>query len=289
MVGVCDLDRDRGNGVASEYGVEFLARSADLLQRVDAVSIAAPANSHFELASEALSNGVHTLVEKPVACTLEEADSLVKLEGSGEANLFVGHSERFSVPMVALRDRIREPLFLECHRLASFGPRGTDVAVVLDLMIHDIDLVLWLVGDRLEKLDAVGVPVLTDYEDIANVRLEFTNGCVANLTASRVSKEPLRKTRIFQRDEYISIDSSRKSVEIYARFPDKDGQFEIRREEFPVGGDEPLKAELRAFLHEVNGQERTSLATGSEGREALAVALGVLEQMRERRRKIESN
>ena len=288
LVGVCDSDHERGMDVAKEYGTDFFPRRADLLARVDAVSIAVPANGHFELTTDALSRGVHTLVEKPIACTVEEADSLVELQKKVEAKLFVGHSERFSAPMVALRHRIKRPLFVECHRLTSFGQRGTDVAVVLDLMIHDIDMVLWLVGDRLAKVDAVGVPVLTEHEDIANVRLEFANGCVANLTASRVSKESIRKTRIFQRDEYISIDSSGMRAEICARLPDEDGQFEIRREQISINGDEPLRAELEAFLLEVSGRRRTSLATGREGREALAVALGVLSQMRERRSELES-
>ncbi len=288
LVGVSDIDVERGAGIARKYGADFFPRSCDLLKKVDAVSIAVPAESHYELSSEALTMGVHTLVEKPVTCTVREADSLVELEKNGRVRLFVGHTERFSSPVVALKDRIDKPLFIECHRLSSFGPRGTDVDVVLDLMIHDIDMVLWLVQSRPERVDALGVPVLTEHEDIANARIEFANGCVANLTASRVSKERLRKIRIFQRDEYISIDTPGSSVEICARFSDEEGRPRIRRDLFQVDGDEPLKAELVAFLAEIGERRKTALATSAEGREALAVALKVLEQMRERRARLES-
>ena len=228
-------------------------------------------------------------MEKPIACTLEEADAVVQLENKNGARLFVGHTERFSAPMVALRERIRKPLFMECHRLTSYRPRGTDVAVVLDLMIHDIDLVLWLVKDELLRVDAVGVPVLTEHEDIANARVEFASGCVANITASRVSREPLRKIRIFQKNEYISIDSSGKSFEVCTRLPDESGQPRIRREQSGAHGDEPLKAELEAFLLEIGEHRKTALATGREGKEALSVALQVMAQMRERRGRLESS
>jgi predicted dehydrogenase len=288
LVGVSDIDYERGAGIAEKYGVDFFPKPSDLLEKTDAVSVAVPAESHYEASSEALIMGVHTLVEKPITCTVREADSLIELGKRTKAKLFVGHTERFSSPVVALRDRITRPLFVECHRLSSFGPRGTDVDVVLDLMIHDIDIVLWLVQSHPERVDALGVPVLTEHEDIANARIEFADGCVANLTASRVSKEKLRKIRIFQRDEYISIDTPGSSVEICARFSDEKGRPRIRRDLFQVDGDEPLKAELIAFLEEVGGRRKTALATGAEGREALAVALKVLEQMRERRARFDS-
>lgn len=236
-----------------------------------------------------MSAGTHTLVEKPITCTVEEADSLVGLAQKNNVKLFVGHTERFSSPMVAVKQRIKHPLFVESHRLTCFGDRGIDVDVVLDLMIHDIDMVLWLAQSKLLMVDAVGVPVLTEHEDIANARMEFANGCVANLTVSRVSKEPLRKTRVFQKDEYISIDSSGSSVEICSRFSGKSDRPSIKREQFVIDGDEPLRAELEAFLFEVSGQRRTVLATGREGREALSVALMILTQMRERRARLESD
>jgi predicted dehydrogenase len=288
LVGVSDIDKKRGAGIAEKYGVDFFPRPSDLLEKIDAVSVAVPAESHYEVSREALTMGVHTLVEKPITCTVREADSLIELEKKTGVRLFVGHTERFSSPVVALRDRITKPLFVECHRLSSFGPRGTDVDVVLDLMIHDIDIVLWLVQSHPERVDALGVPVLTEHEDIANARIEFADGCVANLTASRVSREKLRKIRIFQKDEYISIDTPGSSVEICARFSDEKGRPRIRRDLFQVDGDEPLKAELIAFLGEVGGRKKTALATGAEGREALAVALKVLEQMRERRARFDS-
>jgi predicted dehydrogenase len=288
LVGVSDLDEVRGREVAGDYGTEFIPHTDELLTKVDAVSIAVPANGHFRLSRDALTRGVHTLVEKPITCTLEEAELLIGLGEESGARLFVGHTERFSSPMIALRKRIKEPLFMECHRLTSFGPRGTDVAVVLDLMIHDIDMVLWLVAQKLVKVDAIGVPVLTEHEDIANARLEFASGCVANLTASRVSKEPLRKMRIFQKNEYMSIDYPANTFEVCTRVPDRDGQLGIRREQFEAGGDEPLRLELRAFLAEIGGERKTSLATAWEGRKALAVALQVLELTRGRRARLES-
>lgn len=286
LVGVSDIDEGRGKEIASTYGTQFFSEPADLLERVDAASIAVPSKHHYTLAKEALSKRVHTLVEKPIACSVEEASSLVELARKNGTRLYVGHTERFSPPIVALRERISCPLFIECHRLASFRQRGTDIAVVLDLMIHDIDMVLWLVRSPLEKVDAVGIPVLTEHEDIANARMEFASGCIANLTASRVSKGSLRKIRIFQKNEYISINSPGKSVEIYTRLLGEDGRPQVRREEVEVGGDEPLRAELEAFLEEIGEQEKTNLATGEEGRDALVVAFKILQLIRERRARI---
>lgn len=283
LAGVSDTNQERGAEVASRYQTQFFPEPADLLQEVQAVSIAVPAQNHYELARNALSAGVHSLVEKPMACTVEEARSLVELSKAGSAKVYVGHTERFSSPIVALRNRIRTPLFIECHRLGTFNPRGTDVTVILDLMIHDIDMVLWLVQSPLQKVDAVGVPVLTELEDIASARMEFANGCIANLTASRVSKDRLRKIRIFQKNEYISIDSPGKSVEICTRVLDEEGRPHVRRDVLEVDGDEPLKAELEAFLVEIGEQKRTALATGEEGRDALEVALRIRELIRERR------
>ena len=286
LVGVSDIDAERGKEVASTYGTQFFPQPADLLGRVDAVSIAVPSKDHYSLAKEALSKRVHTLVEKPIACSVEEADSLVELARKNGTKLYVGHTERFSPPIAALRERINYPLFMECHRLASFEQRGSDIAVVLDLMIHDIDMVLWLVKSPLEKVDAVGIPVLTEHEDIANARMEFASGCIVNLTASRVSKNNLRKIRIFQKNEYISIDSPGNNVEIYTRVLDEDGRPQVRREEVEVEGAEPLRAELEAFIEEVDEEEKTNLATGEEGRDALVVAFKILHLIRERRARV---
>ena len=286
LVGVSDIDEGRGKEIACSYGTQFFSRPADLLERVDAVSIAVPSTHHHALAEEALSMRVHTLVEKPLACSVEEADSLVELARKNGTKLYVGHTERFSPPIAALRERIDHPLFMECHRLASFKQRGTDIAVVLDLMIHDIDMALWLVKSPLEKIDAVGVPVLTEHEDIANARMEFASGCIVNLTASRVSKGSLRKIRIFQKNEYISIDSPGKNVEIYTRLLDEDGRPQVRREGVEVEGAEPLRAELEAFIEEIDEEEKTNLATGEEGRDALVVAFKILQLIRERRARV---
>jgi predicted dehydrogenase len=288
LVGVTDTDEKRGREVAARYNTRYFEQPADLLKELDAVSIAVPARRHCDLAKEALSHGVHCLVEKPIACTVREADSMLGLAREKGKKLFVGHVERFSPPMVALKDRIADPLFMECHRLAGFNPRGTDVDVVLDLMIHDIDLLLWLVRSKPEKIDAVGMPVLTQHEDIANARVEFESGCIANLTASRVSKSSVRKMRIFQKSEYLSIDTPGKSVEICRRCLDERGVPRVEREGVQVDGEEPLKAELKAFLQETSKGIQTSLATGEDGRNALVVASRILELIRERRARLES-
>jgi predicted dehydrogenase len=205
LSGVCDLDPARAAAVAAEAGSVALDWRA-LLAASDAVVIAAPAKAHFVLASEALSAGRHVLVEKPIAATLEEADGLAALAATHRRVLQVGHQERFSAARTAVSSRMGRPLYIEAARIAPFKLRGTDVSVTLDLMIHDLDLVLALVDSELEAVDAVGAPVASEFEDIANARLRFANGCVATLTASRISLKAERKMRIFAQDSYLSVD-----------------------------------------------------------------------------------
>ncbi|HEX5795400.1 MAG TPA: Gfo/Idh/MocA family oxidoreductase, partial [Geminicoccaceae bacterium] len=206
LVAVVDRVPERAAEVAGRLGAVALDDPDALAGRVEAASVAVPTAEHFAVASRLLELGLHVLVEKPIASSLEEADALIALAAARARVLQVGHLERFNAALVALADVLRAPLFIESHRLAPFQPRGTDVDVVLDLMVHDIDLIQLLVGQALVAVDAVGVPVLSGHDDIANARLRFAGGCVANVTASRVSLKSERRMRIFQRDAYLSID-----------------------------------------------------------------------------------
>jgi predicted dehydrogenase len=215
LVGVYDADRGRRESIAAEYGATAFEQLDDLLRNVDAVSIVTPTSTHAVIASQALEAGAHCFIEKPITAYYDESVPLIELAQRRGLTLQVGHVERFNPAMLALRGHPLEPMFIESHRLAQFKPRATDVAVVHDLMIHDIDLALSLVGQEVVDIRANGVAVISDTMDIANARLEFAGGCVANLTASRISQRPMRKMRLFQRDAYISIDFNLPSVEIF--------------------------------------------------------------------------
>jgi predicted dehydrogenase len=293
LVGVHDADPARARQVADAHGVHGFESAASLLAEVDAVSIATPTVAHRAAAEEALSAGVHALVEKPLAVTTAEADAILAAAERHGRQLRVGHVERFNPAMAAARDRVKEPKFVEAHRLAIFQPRSLDIDVVFDLMIHDIDLVLEATGQPPESVSAVGVAVLSDNEDIANARLEFADGCVANLTASRVSQERLRRIRFFQSDSYLSVDLFGRSAEFLrvdpraraALAPGGAGLMAalagIQRQQLAVPEGEPLKLELAAFARALRG-DATGIADGWAGREALRVAETVREAMRRR-------
>lgn len=215
LVGFFDQDQKLAISVSSELGIERFHSVDQLLDVVDAIDIVTPTQTHFDLAARAIKRGRHLFIEKPVTKTLEEARKLIALLDEAQVKGQVGHVERFNPAYLALGERTLSPMFIEAHRLAQFNPRGTDVSVILDLMVHDIDIVLSLVKSNVRKISASGVAVVSQTPDIANARIEFDNGCVANLTASRISVKQMRKMRLFQRDEYISIDFLNKKTQIF--------------------------------------------------------------------------
>jgi predicted dehydrogenase len=273
---VVDSDAELARKVARRAGAAAATDPAQLAGKVDVASVAVPTEHHFAVASRLLEAGIHVLVEKPLTRTLEEADRLVAAAEAHALELRVGHLERFNPALVAVRDRIVRPRFMECHRLAPFKPRSTDVDVVLDLMIHDIDIILSLVSAEVAEVRASGVPVLTGSVDIANARIEFADGCVANVTASRVSAKSMRKLRVFQPDTYVSIDFESRECAVASRLPGvtRDGMPKIDHELKRLAQGDSLEAELRAFVDAVRGRSRPG-ATGREGRRALDLALAV--------------
>ena len=269
LVAVCDRLPERAQAVAGPLHCRPVSDFRELIGQVDAVSVAVPTQAHYEVAKEFLARGVHTLVEKPLTSTLPEADRLLVLARKTKAVLQVGHVERFNAALRRVQDTLKNPRFIEVHRLAPFQPRGTEVGVVLDLMIHDIDLLLWLVRSPVRRVEAVGVRVLTPFEDIANARVTFRNGAVANLTASRISKEAMRKFRIFQPDGYVSMDFLGLGVDLFRHDAGR-----IQYEHLTLTGEEPLKAELSGFLDAIRHRTPPPVS-GREARDALAMALKI--------------
>lgn len=269
LVAIYDADADRAAELAAEYGTEAVGSLAELAGRVDAASVSTPTVTHREVTRELLEAGDHVLVEKPIADSVDDAKAMIDLAQEKGRILQVGHIERFNPVMSQLEERLDSPKFIECHRLSPFPKRSLDIGVVLDLMIHDLEIVLHLVNAPIESIDAVGVPVLTRREDIANARIRFANGCVANITASRISPERMRKIRVFQGDAYLSLDYQDQSGWIYR----KDG-FEIAREEVRVERDEPLKCELAEFV-ECASRGEMPRVSGQQGAAALDVALDI--------------
>lgn len=285
LVGVCDTDVDRGQEIAARHGTRFFAGYDDLLRQVDAISIAVPTECHASIAHACLKRGIHLLVEKPMTTTLEEADRLRALAAENQTILQVGHIERFNAAVVQLARIIDRPAFIESNRLSPFPERSTDIDVVLDIMIHDIDIILSLVKSPVKKLDAVGIPVITSKVDIANTRLEFESGCIANVTASRVSLKHERKIRIFQPQKYISLDYRAQTLHVVElQYPERRLEFpeqrpEIRPYQVEIDKQEPLKAELQAFVHCVQ-TGNVPVVSGEDGRNALDVAFRILDAMR---------
>ncbi len=285
LVGVYDVDAERGRAVAERIGTHSFAQLSPLLEAAEGAVIAVPTRAHLETAQVALEAGCHTLVEKPLARTLEEADRLVSLADACRVVLGVGHVERFNGVLMGCEPYIDRPRFIESLRLAPFQPRGTDVTVILDLMIHDIDLVLGLVRGRVVEVRAVGVPVVSSSVDIANARLAFEDGTVANITASRVSARPLRQLRLFQSSGYFSLDLRAGRGEFLRRGSDPLGvaggpEDLVDRVEIAAAQVEPLRLELEAFLQAIRG-EASRLVTAREGRRALAVALEITREIEE--------
>ena len=279
LVSVCDINEMASRRVAEQFGSAYCADYRELIGKVDAVSLAAPTSAHAEIACALLAAGVHVLVEKPIARTLDEADAMTRAAQSSGAVLQVGHLERFNPAVMAAKRIVTAPRFFEAHRLSLFTPRSLDVDVVMDLMIHDIDVVLSLVGSPVREARAAGIPILTPRIDIANARVEFENGCVANLTASRVSLEKVRKLRFFQPHEYVSIDYAAQEAATVSVKPDDDGRMTFDARLLPVERGETLRLEIEAFLAAVRGGELRVSAT--EGRRALALARDIVARIRE--------
>jgi predicted dehydrogenase len=274
LAGVYDLRAERAQAVAAELGVRAFESLEETLGSVAAVSVVIPTTDHAAIARQAFDRGVDVLLEKPITRTLQEADDLITCAAAGGRILQVGHLERFNPGVVAAKAVTRTPLFFEIHRLGVFSPRSLDVDVVFDLMIHDLDLILWMVDAPVRDVRAVGLPVLSDKVDIANARVEFDNGTVANLTASRVSTERVRKFRYFQPSEYVSIDFTRRDVLVLS--VDREGASpRIGFRKLETASQEPLAAELDAFIESVRTR-RAPLVGGREGRDALALAERVM-------------
>lgn len=285
FVSVCDQEEATARRVASSFETEWTTDWHTLLGRVDAVSLAVPTESHCEIGCALLEAGVHVLVEKPISRTLEEADRMIASAARGGTVLQIGHLERFNPALAALRPFVRNPLYFEIHRIGQFTARSLDIDVVLDLMIHDLDIVQWLVGSNVEATDvrAVGIPVLTNRVDAANARLEFASGAVANITASRVGTEKIRKMRFFQPHDYIAIDYAARRASISNLAPPETSGHSwpgLSVNHLEAKDVEPLRAEIEAFLQAAQSGE-PSLVPGDEGRRALALGLKVLERIYE--------
>ena len=307
LMGIFDTDGKKCKTVAEELNVKAFANLVQMFEAVEAVNIVTPTSTHYDIASQALSLDKHVFIEKPITKSEEEAEDLIQLAQSKNSIIQVGHIERFNAAMLALTDVPLEPIFIEAHRLASFNPRGTDVAVILDLMIHDLDLILYLVKSKPVKISASGVGVISTNIDIANARIEFENGCVANITASRLSAKKMRKMRIFQKNAYISMDFSEGFSEIFYipgenQEPFRDGTLAISLGQLEEGAKKrdikynrlerknvnPLKLELSKFIESIKGGIKP-VVSGEEGLEALRLANLILKEVGHHQQIVEKN
>ncbi len=281
FVGACDANSETAASVARDNEAASFNDWRELLDKVDAVSIATPTETHCDIACTFLEKGVSVLVEKPIALTLAEADKMIAAaEGSG-AKLMVGQLERFNPAMVALRPHVTNPLYFEIHRVSPFPNRSLDVDVVLDVMIHDLDAVQWLVGENIKvsAIHAVGIPVISDKVDAANARIEFENGAVANITASRIGTEKIRKTRFYQTNSYVVLDYATKFASVTSLNPEAAVPLlGISINRLEINDVEPLRAEIEAFIDALSADKQPPV-TGEDGRRALALAVGVLEKI----------
>ena len=284
FVSVCDTNESTARSISEERKTDWTRDWRDLVGQVDAVSLAVPTESHCDIACELLTRGIHVLVEKPISRTLEEADRMIEAAAAGKAVLQVGHLERFNPAMVALRPHVRKPVYFEIHRVGEFTARSLDIDVVLDLMIHDLDIVQWLVGEDVPVTDirAVGIAILTNKVDAANARLEFASGAVANITASRVGTERIRKMRFFQPHDYIAIDYTTKRASISSlAAPAANGAWPgVHVRNLDVVDIEPLRAETVAFFESARSGAPAAIS-GLDGRNALSLAIRALERIEE--------
>ena len=289
LIGFYDPDDINGQKVAKEFGYTYFDNINTLIDAVDVVDIVTPTLSHYECAKKAMIKGKHVFIEKPITNTLEEAEELLELEARHGVKGQVGHVERFNPAFTSVKEKIHNPMFIETHRLAEFNSRGTDVPVVLDLMIHDIDAILSVVNSKVSQINASGVSVISNSPDIANARIEFENGCVANLTASRISLKNMRKSRFFQRDAYISVDFLEKKVEVVKMkdAPETPGDFDmilqnaegikkqIYFENPEIEANNAILDELETFADAINN-DTTPVVSLRQGTQALQVALQII-------------
>jgi len=284
LLAVVDTDQKRREKVAREYSTTGYANHVDILDKVDAVSVVVPTHLHYPVAKDFLEKGVHCLIEKPITPTLEEAEDLLGIARKKNLILQIGHVERFNSAILEAQKYIKEPKFIEAYRLGPYDPRTSNIGVVLDLMIHDIDIVLYLVRSAVKNIDAIGGSVLSQNEDIANARINFQNGCVANISASRVSLEKFRKIRIFQKDVYISLDYVNQSLKIYQK---KGKEVKSMKDMMilrpQLQKTDPLREELTHFIQCVR-KNRKPLVSGKHGRDALEIALEILKKIKENSR-----
>jgi predicted dehydrogenase len=294
LIGIYDLDVDNVIGKEEKYKTPYFKELDELLEKVEAASLVVPTSSHYEVAKKVLDKNIHLLIEKPITETVQQAEELISTAKNKNLTLQVGHIERFNPALRAVENIKLEPKFIESHRLSSFKERGTDVAVILDLMIHDLDLVLNLVRDKVKSVEASGVSVIAENEDIANARITFEKGCVANITASRISARPMRKLRIFQKNAYLSLDFLEKSAEIYELVEIPKAQHHVDKTvigEIPIEKlgktiiykkmatkqEDMLTSELSSFLQAV-ATKTIPLVTGEQAKQALELALLIQEK-----------
>jgi predicted dehydrogenase len=281
LVGVVDTNVERSNEIAQRYSTRVFEKHSELLSMVDGVSLVVPTEIHFDVAKDILSKGIHLLIEKPITYKLEPADTLIRMAQEKNLVLQVGLVERFNPAVVKMKSILNQPVFIESHRMNLFAARGIDVDVVLDLMIHDLDIILHVVPSKVKEVHAVGMSVITEKTDIANARIIFENGTVANLTASRVSNKTLRKIRVFQPDAYISVNCAKKEISVIrldGEGKDLNDYPQLTSEKIKYPDSDPLADEISSFVNVVmNGS--SPVVTGQDGRRALEVALGIIDQI----------
>lgn len=275
LVGIVDSDPQRAKQIAEQHGTRVFQSAVELAENCEAISVVVPTDRHAQVAIPMLEKGAHLLIEKPICATIEEAQKVLNAAKEFNRLVQVGHIEHFNPVMSYLEENVRNPLYITADRLAPFNPRGTEVGVVLDLMIHDIGIIQQLVKSPIERIDSVGVSVLSGKEDIANARVQFANGCVANINTSRVSTKKVREIRVFQSDGYLSLNFMEQSGHLVR----KEG-LNLTKEEIPIEKDEPLKLELSAFVECVR-EQRSPKVSGQAGASALEVALMITEQIRQ--------
>ncbi len=280
LVGVVDINKHQAEKVSAKLSTVPYQSYRDLMGKVDAVSIVVSTPAHFTISKDFLENDIDVLIEKPMTTTIEEADELIRIAASRDLIIQVGHLERFNPAVIALRNFAKEPMFIESDRLSVYKERGTDVSVVLDLMIHDIDIVLSFVKSEVKSIHAAGIPVISEHVDIANARIEFENGCVANITASRISTRDERKIRLFQRDAYLSVDFANHEVTIVSQDGGSEGSLipGMGIKQFSFSKGDALNDELKAFVKAVIQREAPEV-TGQVGRDALKIALAVVDRI----------
>ena len=280
LAGVADIDASLAENVAAGLSTRGFGDYHDLFGHVDAVSIVVPTEDHFSIAADCLKHDLDVLIEKPMTATLEQADELIEIADAGKRILQVGHLERFNPAVIALKDIVHRPMFIEVHRLGIFKDRSTDVSVVLDLMIHDIDIIMNVVQSDIKSIHAAGAPVISEHADIANARLEFSSGCVANVTASRISIKNERKIRLFQKDAYISVDFTSREITLIRRDDSVPGDLipgmDIQQLSFSEA--DVLEDELASFIQAVSTRQ-APVVSGVAGRKALEVALSITDQI----------